>query len=264
MSEVSTAWLLFTTLIAASALMTLVWGIAWSIRNLGIVDVAWSLSFGLFAVYFAWAGGAAPERKILAGLMLGIWSLRLGGYLWLRIARAHPEEDSRYVTLRAEWQGKLASRSFLFFQLQAASIVVLIAPFASIMNDPTSRLKPVEWMAAALWIVALAGESISDRQMSRFRNDPLNRGKVCSRGLWRFSRHPNYFFESLVWWSFFLLSLGQEYGWLAIYQPVSMLWLLLKVTGVPMSEAQSLKSRGDDYRAYQTRTSKFIPWFQKR
>jgi steroid 5-alpha reductase family enzyme len=113
-------------------------------------------------------------------------------------------------------------------------------------------------------LIAIAGETLADAQLAAFKRDPANRGGVCNVGLWRYSRHPNYFFEWLIWMSYFIFALASPFGWIAIVGPASILWLLIRVTGIPMAEEQSLRSRGDAYRRYQQATSAFIPWFPKR
>jgi steroid 5-alpha reductase family enzyme len=115
----------------------------------------------------------------------------------------------------------------------------------------------------ALWAVALAGEALADKQMSRFKAAPSNAGAVCRTGLWKYSRHPNYFFESLVWWAYFLFAAAAPTGWVTLYCPLGMLYLLLRVTGIPETEAQAVRSKGEAYRAYQRTTSAFVPWFPR-
>jgi steroid 5-alpha reductase family enzyme len=122
----------------------------------------------------------------------------------------------------------------------------------------------MEITAVGLWLVAIIGETVADRQLAAFRANPDNRGRTCRSGLWAYSRHPNYFFEWLNWCAYALMALPAPYGWAGLASPVIMLFLILKVTGVPPSEEQALASRGDDYRDYQRTTSVFIPWFPKR
>jgi steroid 5-alpha reductase family enzyme len=115
-----------------------------------------------------------------------------------------------------------------------------------------------------LWLGAIAGEALADRQLQRFKADPANRGAVCQRGLWRYSRHPNYFFEWLVWVAYFVMALASPWGWLTLYCPALMLYFLLRVTGIPLTEQLSLQARGTAYAEYQRRTSAFVPWWPKR
>lgn len=121
--------------------------------------------------------------------------LRLAAHLYTRISSLHPEEEGRYVQLRKEWAGRLHSRFFLFFQAQGLLATVLSLPFLLACIDPRPTLGPFEITAAALLIVSLAGEAMADRQLARFKADPASRGRTCRTGLWRYSRHPNYFFE---------------------------------------------------------------------
>ena len=121
----------------------------------------------------------------------------------------------------------------------------------------------MEITGLALAILSLGGEALADWQLKQFKADPANRGKVCQAGLWRYSRHPNYFFESLIWWAFFLVALGSLHGWVTILCPLLMLYFLWKVTGIPLTEEHAVRSKGDAYREYQRTTSAFVPWFRK-
>jgi steroid 5-alpha reductase family enzyme len=208
-------------------------------------------------------GPGTPSRKILIGFLAGFWAFRLAGYLLLdRIV--HGDEDRRYRRLRAHW-GRAAQRNFFFFyQAQGLLAVVLSLPFLLICFNAAPQLHPMEITAVGLWLIAIIGESTADRQLAAFRASPDNRGRTCRSGLWRYSRHPNYFFEWLIWCAYALMALPAPYGWTGLASPVIMLILILKVTGVPPSEEQALASRGDDYRDYQRTTSVFIPWFPKR
>jgi steroid 5-alpha reductase family enzyme len=130
--------------------------------------------------------------------------------------------------------------------------------------NPSPELSPIEYLGAALWLLAVSGEIASDVQLSRFKADPRNKGKTCRAGLWNLSRHPNYFFEWLIWMAFALFALASPYGYLGLLSPALILFFLFKVTGIPATEAQALRSRGDDYRRYQETTSAFVPWFPRR
>jgi len=137
-------------------------------------------------------------------------------------------------------------------------------PFLPVVyfDQPVPRWSDV--LAIAVWIVAIAGEGVADRQLARFRADPENRGKTCRAGLWRYSRHPNYFFEWVHWFTYVLLAFGSPYVWLTLAGPAVMLLFLYKVTGIPYTEKRALMSRGDDYRRYQETTSAFVPWFPRK
>jgi steroid 5-alpha reductase family enzyme len=253
--------------LAAAALLSLVmaavWGIAVRIRNAGIIDIAWSANFSLLAVLYAALLPGHLPRRLLIGAMTALWSLRLATYLYRRVMGHHPVEDGRYVRLRQQWAPHADRRFFWFFQLQGALNLVLAAPLLLACANPSPSIHPLEWAGLGLWAVALAGESLADRQLDAFRRDPANRGQTCRAGLWRFSRHPNYFFEWLVWVAYFVFALASPWGWATLYCPALMLLFLFRVTGIPATEEQALRSRGDDYREYQRTTSAFVPWLPK-
>lgn len=245
-------------------LFAAVYLVARRIDNYGIVDIAWSYAFGLLAVFYALAAAGWPMRRALIAALALVWSLRLGTHLYVRVMGHHPVEDGRYLALRSRWAANFDWEMFKFFQMQAVSVVLLGAAFLVTSLNPAPRLHALEIAGALLWLLALTGEAVADRQLAAFKRDPANRGRVCDRGLWRYSRHPNYFFEWLVWVAFFVFALGSPWGWVAVIGPASILWLLLRVTGIPMNEEQNLRSRGDAYRRYQQTTSAFVPWFPKR
>jgi len=248
--------------ILAAIVMAVLWIWHLRIRNAGIVDAGWTFLVAGLAVFYAAVGDGEPARRSAIGWMMGSWGARLGVYiLWDRVF-GRPE-DPRYQTMRLEW-GERADRGFFwFFQKQAlaAGFFSLPALFPSLNRTPT--LSPIEIGAALLWIVGFAGETTADRQLLRFKKNPENRGHTCETGLWRYSRHPNYFFEWVMWVSYALFASPSPRGWIAIACPLAMLYLLFRVTGIPPAEAQAIRSRGDEYRDYQRRTSAFVPWFPR-
>jgi steroid 5-alpha reductase family enzyme len=248
---------------ALLALFGLTYLLARTIDNYGVVDIAWSYALGATAVGYALLGPGWPVRRALLGALAAVWSLRLGTHLLIRVARHHPEEDTRYRQLRQDWRAHFAAKMAGFFQLQALSVVALSLPFLLACANPAPGLRPVEWAGVALWLLAVTGEAVADAQLAAFRRDPARRGQVCAVGLWRLSRHPNYFCEWLIWVAYFLFALGSPWGWTAFFSPACILALLLGVTGIPMTEAQSLRSKGDAYREYQRTTSAFLPWFPR-
>ena len=152
----------------------------------------------------------------------------------------------------------------MFFQAQALLAIVLALPFFLAARRTDPGISGFEVAGLLIWVAGVAGESLADHQLARFKSDPANRGKTCRAGLWRYSRHPNYFFEWLHWWAYAALAVGSVFWWIPVAAPLVMLYFLLKVTGIPPTEAQALASRGDDYREYQRTTSAFIPWFPKK
>jgi steroid 5-alpha reductase family enzyme len=255
--------LIVTALAGLAGIFALLYGVARRIDNYGIVDIAWSYAFGALVAYYALAAPGWPARRLAIALLGGLWSARLGTHLYRRVMGHHPVEDGRYVQLRQDWSGNFAPKMFGFFQLQAASVVLLGLPFLLPTLNPAPAFHPLEIAGAALWLVAIAGEALADAQLAAFKRHAA-KGEVCARGLWRYSRHPNYFFEWLVWVAYFLFALGSPHGWGAVIGPASILFLLLRVTGIPLTEQQALRSKGDAYRRYQAATSAFLPWFPKK
>jgi steroid 5-alpha reductase family enzyme len=238
----------------------LVWALSVRMHNYSFVDVAWSLSVAVLAPTYALLGGGAPARKLAFAAVGAAWSLRLGLYILIRVWRHHPEEDKRYRTLRAQWPG--AGRFLLFFELQALLAVVFSLPFMLAALNPRAALGSWEILGLTLALCATAAEALADWQAQRFKRNPANRDAIMDAGLWRYSRHPNYFFESIVWWGFFIAALDSPHGWVTLICPLLMLYLLLNVTGIPLTEKHSLESRGAAYREYQRTTSRFVPWFR--
>lgn len=251
------------TLIACTiglmVLFTLAYAIARRMDNYGIVDIVWSYCFTGVAWFYAWAGPGANNRSVLLATLASAWSLRLGTHLYRRVMSHHPEEDNRYQQLRLDWAGVFAPKMFGFFQLQAISVVLLSTPFLFPTRNTFPGLNLWEISGAVIVILALICEGLADSQLAAFRRKSVNKGKVCDVGLWRYSRHPNYFFEWCIWVGFFLFACGSAWGWISIIAPAAILHLLLNVTGVPMAEASSLKSKGDAFRAYQLTTNAFFP-----
>jgi steroid 5-alpha reductase family enzyme len=246
-------------LVVSVAIFALVWVFCVRIENYGFLDAVWSLSIAFLAPIYAVLGTGSALRRGAFTLVGAAWSLRLGLYILIRVARHHPQEDKRYRTLRERWPGRF--RFLLFFELQAVIAVVFSLPFLLASVNERPGLGAFEGVGLALAACATCGEAWADWQAQRFKRDPANRLAVLNVGLWRYSRHPNYFFESLVWWGFFIAALDSPYGWLTLVCPLLMLYLLLRVTGIPLTEMHSLESRGDRYREYQRTTSRFIPWF---
>lgn len=228
-----------------------------------IVDVGWTAGLGLLAIYYALSTDGLFARRILVAALVITWSYRLASYLFRSRVLASGE-DGRYAALREKWGAKAQRNFFFFFQVQAVAANVFSLPFLVLMLNQEARFSIWEMLAMLLWAVAIAGETLADRQLRVFRENPDNLGVTCREGLWKYSRHPNYFFEWLHWWTYVLMGIGVSYGWLTLIGPALMLYLFLKVTGIPPTEARALKTRGEDYRDYQRSTSAFFPWFPKK
>lgn len=243
-------------------LMTILWAIQLGTENAGIVDFGWALGLALLALWYCLTAEGFLPRRLLITAMAMTWGLRLAFFLLLT-RYVGQEEEGRYRELRRRWQTHLGLKFFIFFQAQALLAVVLSLPFLLASLNPAPRLAALEWLGFGLWLVAYAGETTADGQLHRFKSNPENRGKTCRAGWWNYSRHPNYFFESLIWVAYALFALASPLGWLALSAPVLILLAIFKVTGIPATEAQALRSKGQDYREYQRTTSMFIPWLKK-
>ncbi len=169
----------------------------------------------------------------------------------------------RYTMIRERWQNHIGIKFLFVFELKALLAVVLSIPFALLAMDPLQRITGYEWLGLSLWVIAFWGEYVADSQLKHFKADPENQGLVCQEGLWYHSRHPNYFFEWMIWVAYFVSALATSYGAWTIICPMLMLFLLLRATGIPMTEKHALQSRGEEYAENQRTTSRFIPWTKK-
>jgi steroid 5-alpha reductase family enzyme len=242
---------------ASVTLLFALWLVHLRLRNAAVVDVGWTIAIGLQALAAAGLGPGDPMRRVLVGAVGGLWSARLALHLARRVA-AEPE-DPRYAELRARWGGNLRLKFLAFFLFQGVLAVALAAPFFVAAADPAPRIHPLFWSGVALALVSVVGEGLADAQLRRFKSDPSNRGMVCRVGLWGWSRHPNYFFDWLIWCAFVLLALPSPHGWTTVGSPMLMLYFLLRVTGIPATEAHALRSRGAAYARYQREVSAFVP-----
>jgi steroid 5-alpha reductase family enzyme len=226
------------------------------------VDAGWATSLVIVAVLAAVLGPGDLSHRVLIAVIAGLENLRVAYVVSRRIGKG---EDTRYAELRRRWRERgREQRTFaIFYQAQALLAATLALPFVLATFNSHDGLEPVEWAGAALWVVAFVFGTLSDEQLQRFKADPQNKGKTMRSGLWRYSRHPNYFFQSLAWISYALVACGAPWGWLGFLSPLLIIPLILLVTGIPPAEEASLRSRGDDYRRYQRETSPFIPWFTR-
>lgn len=255
-------WPVVCVLVATSLVMLVGWLVQLRTRNAGIVDAIWAGCMGGSALFYASVGDGSLVARLGVAMLGGAWGFRLCLHILGRLL--NETEDGRYQHLRAHWRGNQV-RFFLFFQAQALLTALFSLPFYVVARNPKEGLTRWCVVAIAIWIVAIAGETVADTQLDRWRHDPANRGRTCRRGLWRYSRHPNYFFEWLHWFSYVVLAIGTAWPlWtLTLLGPSLMLVSLCWITGIPFAEAQALRTRGDDYRAYQRTTSAFVPWFPK-
>jgi len=237
--------------------MTLVWLASLAKKDASLVDTFWGLGFVVCAAtYFALTDGFTT-RKILLLVIVAIWGLRLSGYIFWR--NWGKPEDYRYQKWRAEAGGKFWWTSyFKVFLTQGFLMWVISAPLLAAQYSATpAHLTILDILGALFWAVGLFFEAVGDSQLARFKADPANKGKVMDRGLWRYTRHPNYFGEATMWWGYFLIALAAG-GWWAFYSPILMTFLLLRVSGVALLE-KGLSETKPKYKDYIERTSAFFP-----
>lgn len=222
------------------------------------VDLGWTVGLGLAAVLYAIGlDRGLPERRLLVAALAVVWSARLAAHLWRRV-RA-PGEDGRYARLRSEWGAEAPGRFFRFYQIQALSVPLLAVQFMLAMLHPADELRLWDGLGALVVLVSVGGEALADRQLAAWKADSSNRGRTCRHGLWRYSRHPNYFFEWLHWLGYSVIAVRWSWWPTTLVVPAVMYVLVRYVTGVPPTEAQAVRSRGEDYRRYQRTTNAFFP-----
>jgi steroid 5-alpha reductase family enzyme len=252
--------------VSLSILMTMAWAVQQRTGNSGWVDAIWTFAVGLTGAGSAlWpVAGASPNpRQWLVAALVAIWSLRLGVHIAIRTAGI--SDDPRYAAFAKESGVNSARRMFVFLQNQALGSIPLVFAIFVAARFPLATLRAQDYLGALILVAGIAGEALADAQLKRFREQEANNGRVCDAGLWRWSRHPNYFFEWFGWLAYPVIALSPGYplqypwGWAALLAPAFMYWILVYVTGIPPLEAQMLRSRGDRYREYQSRTSVFFP-----
>jgi len=254
-------WLLGQGFLGVSLWMVALW--LWQKRsgNAAVVDVGWTLSLPALHLFWAMTAGQGRGRALLLAFLVCLWGMRLAGYLyWTRLRPGIPEEG-RYQKLRQQWGADFQRNLFWFYQAQAGAALVLAAVFLPVYLDPRTLIGYPELAGVGLFLLGWAGVTAADSQLSRYKASG-QRG-VCQAGLWYYSRHPNYFFEFVLWTGWASYGLASPGGAWALLAPLSLLHLLLNVTGIPPTEAQALRSKGEAYRDYQRTTSAFVPWFRK-
>jgi steroid 5-alpha reductase family enzyme len=260
--------LLVAVTAALSAVMSAAW-LAWvRTKNSGWIDVCWTFGVGLTGCVASLPAVATlhPLRPLLVIAAAALWSLRLGGHIARRTAKI--DDDPRYAALIDRWGRAAPRRMFSLLQKQALVSVPLVAGIALAAFNPMPEFRLQDWAAIVILATAIAGEAIADRQLWSFRQNPVNRGEVCTIGLWGWSRHPNYFFEWLGWCAYPLLAIdgsdSYPLGFFALLAPICMYWLLVHISGIPPLEARMLAQRAEKFRAYQASTSAFFPIPRRR
>ena len=248
--------------LVAGALMAGCWLVSLPKRDVSIVDPLWPMVFVAVAwSLWLWSDGTGSGRASLMLVMVSVWGLRLSAHLTARKWGA--PEDFRYQALRRRLEPFWLWSLLIVFGLQAVLAVVVSLPVQAVLGDHSpSPLGWLDWIGAAVWTVGLVFESVGDEQLRRFKAAEVNRGKVMDRGLWRFSRHPNYFGDSMVWWGIWVVAVAAG-AWWTVAGPLVMTILLLKVSGVTVLE-RSISKRRAGYAQYAARTSAFVPMPPRR
>ncbi|UCF18755.1 MAG: DUF1295 domain-containing protein [Gemmatimonadota bacterium] len=252
-----------TALGAILGLMTLVWIVSVIERDASIIDIFWGIGFVVAAwIYFYFTEAETMRRYLVAGLVT-LWGVRLSVYIFWR--NWGEGEDYRYRTMRAKNPKLFPWLSLAtVFWLQAVLCWAISIPFLQAQRAPTPQsLIWLDWLAIIFFVIGFTFEAGGDLQLALFKRDPQNRGKVLDRGFWRYTRHPNYFGDAMVWWGFFLFAAATPGALWTIYSPILMTFLLLRVSGVALLE-RGLRETKPAYRDYVRRTSAFVPWFPRR
>jgi steroid 5-alpha reductase family enzyme len=252
--------------LSLSVLMAGAWMVQQRTGNSGWVDTIWTFAVGLVGAGSAlWpVGDAAPNaRQWLVAALVALWSVRLGLHIAVRTAAI--TDDPRYAAFAREWGVDSPRRMFVFLQNQGFGSIPLVFAIFVAARFPHTALRFQDYLGALILLIGIAGEALADAQLRNFRINPANQGRVCDAGLWRWSRHPNYFFEWFGWLAYPVIAISIQdplyypWGWASLLAPVFMYWILVHVTGIPPLEQQMLRSRGERYRDYQSRTSMFFP-----
>lgn len=245
-------------LVAACAWMLVLWFVQLATKNGAMVDVGWSVGVFIYAaIYFGFTQGIQPYEAWFLGALV-IWAARLTCYLFVtRILGGR--EERRYQEMRVQWAPRVQMRFLVFYQTQAAFNLLLSVPFLMVALNPDIGNPLFLFFGVLVMLIGVVGETSADVQLHSFKKSPKNHGKICRVGLWNYSRHPNYFFEFVVWIGIFVVACGVPYGWIGCVAPALILWTLLRVTGIPTIEEHALRTKGNDFKSYQNEVSIFFP-----
>lgn len=241
--------------------MILIFTIAQIKKDNSIVDIAWGPGFILVSILTFYISQKFMFRQILVCALVVIWGARLAVHIAVR--NRGRGEDYRYAKWRRDWGRWFFLRSFFqIFMLQGVILLVVVYPIILINHASGSGIRILDIIGISFWLIGFFFEAIGDYQLLKFKNRPENKGKIIAHGLWKYTRHPNYFGETIIWWGIFLIALSVRNGWTAVVSPLLITFLLLRVSGIAMLEKKYADNK--DYEDYARRTSPFIPWFPKK
>jgi steroid 5-alpha reductase family enzyme len=253
--------LMLYSAIAVFLYMSFVFILSLAKRDNSIVDIAWGIGFILVSLMTFFLGSTFAVRSILVTGLVIIWGIRLSSHIYVR--NRGRGEDFRYAKWRREWGKTFVWRSFFqIFMLQGVLLLVISYPVVLVNRSERNGLSALDIAGIGLWLIGFLFEGVGDYQLRKFKKTPENKGKIMSRGLWRYTRHPNYFGEAALWWGIFLIALSVEKGWTAVIGPLMITFLILRVSGVTLLEKKYAGNQ--EFLEYARRTSPFIPWFPKR
>jgi len=230
-------------------------------KNNGLIDIGWGLGFVLSGNYALYISGNYNLRSIIVTLIVSIWGLRLAYHLFKR--NWNKEEDYRYAKWRESWENFYLKSFFRIFMLQAVLLFIIASPIYKVVKSGYSGLVITDYIGLFVWIVGFSFEYLADKQLAEFKkkDEKEKDGHVMKEGVWKYSRHPNYFGETLIWWGVYIITLSVQGGWKFIYSPLLITLLLLFVSGVPLLEKRYADD--EEYQEYAEKTNKFFPWFPK-
>lgn len=249
--------LIFSAWLIAACIMLILWISYLYTKEPSIVDIGWTASIGCATWWMFYHVPVEGFRQWVILFSVTFWSARLIMLLIIRMQKG--QKDQRYVELSLRWKNGLNWKYFIFFQAQALSVALLLIPIALAFLAKQPHWTYWDTFGFLLYVVGITAEILADKQMARFRDHPNNCKKVCNEGLWRYSRHPNYFFESMIWISYAVIAMNHPLGLIGWISPAVIIISIVKITGIPPTEQRLLTSKGDAYREYQRKTSAFIP-----
>jgi steroid 5-alpha reductase family enzyme len=248
----------FITLGLSFGMMTALWPLSVRLRDVSIVDILWAPAFAVLAWSYVFAAPPIGIRAWIALALVSVWALRLGSHIWARWRRLG-HEDYRYAEIRRRNGANFPLTSLVWiFWLQALLLWVISWPLQAALSG-AGALNALDLAATAMIATGILFEAVADTQLTRFRADPDNRGRVLDSGVWAWSRHPNYFGDFLIWWGFFVLGIAASGPWWTILGPIAMSALLIHYSGAGLME-DTIKHRRPGYADYVRRTSIFVPW----
>jgi steroid 5-alpha reductase family enzyme len=252
---------ILTVLITVLSYMLVLFLLAQLLNNNSIVDIAWGFGFVLVTGVLFLFNPVIYPAKIIVMLFTLVWGLRLSLHILKR--NFGKPEDFRYAQWRKDWGKSFIIKSFLYvFMTQGAFMLIISASIILVMHSPSRPFNLLDLAGVIVFLVGFGFESIGDAQLARHVKNPLNKGKLMTRGLWKYTRHPNYFGEAAMWWGLFLLALSGPFGWAALISPLTINYLLLFVSGVPLLEKKYAGRH--DFEEYKKNTPKFLPLFGKK